>query len=446
MKSIPNDSELEQSIIGALLLEPRLIGKYVSHLLPEKFHDLRHEKIMQAVFSLHQKNLPIDLLTINKELRASQSIEQAGGVIYISQLTNRIASTANFETWVLMLTELYLRREFIKASAELSEGSFDPTQDLFDLYDVFMQKMHQILSDNIKNESQHISSLTKRPIESVMLRDKISSGMSGISSGIRSIDKKIGGHQKSDLMYLAGRPSMGKTALALSEILNIASQKIPVAFFSLEMSADQVIYRLSSMLSGVSAERLMKYRLDAHEGTNFFVSIDRLNELPIFIDDTASLSVFDLRARIKRLKEKHKIEIVFIDYIQLMSFSSGMKRSNLSREQELSAISRNMKLIAKECDISLVVLSQLSRAVESRQDKRPLLSDLRESGSLEQDADIVSFVFRPEYYGIKEDETGASTQGLAEFIIAKQRNGATGICEMRFRHEIMRYEDNPEGF
>ena len=442
MKNIPKDEDIEQGIMGAILMDPAIIDKYMSSLSPAKFYREENRVIMESIMDLHQKRIPIDMLTITKDLRSRDMIERAGGVIYISQLTDRIASTANIESWILMLTEFHLRREYIQAAAELQEGSFDLSQDVFELYDGFMNHMSSLFSENIRKESQHISSLTKSTIDSIMARSK-QGGISGISSGIDSIDRKIGGHQKSDLMYLAGRPSMGKTALALSEILNIARKKIPVAFFSLEMSSDQVVYRLASMISGVPAERLMKYKLDPHQSTAYLNAINELNELPIFIDDTASLTISDLRSRIRRMQEKHSIEICFIDYIQLMSTQQN-KRSMMSREQELSAISRSLKLIAKEYNISMIVLSQLSRGVESRNDKRPLLSDLRESGSLEQDADLVAFVFRPEYYGIREDESGMSTAGLAEFIIAKQRNGATGIAEMRFRHELMRYEDNQQ--
>jgi replicative DNA helicase len=240
---------------------------------------------------------------------------------------------------------------------------------------------------------------------------------------------------------MAGRPAMGKTAMALSEVLALAKKNIPVAFFSLEMSNVQLVYRLASMESGISAEQLMKYKLDKEQLQNYYMTVDILNKLPIYIDDSSSLSVFDFRAKLKQLVYKYKVEIVYIDYIQLMNFGGSNKRNNLNREQEMSSISRTLKQVAKECNIPIVVLSQLSRQVEARQDKRPMLSDLRESGSLEQDADVVVFLYRPEYYGIEQTEDGSSTEGFAEFIVAKQRNGGTGIVPIKFNHETMQYTE-----
>jgi replicative DNA helicase len=268
------------------------------------------------------------------------------------------------------------------------------------------------------------------------------SQVSGYSTSIKSIDTLIGGHQKSDLMYMAGRPAMGKTAMALTEVLELARRGTPVAFFSLEMSSQQITYRLMSMLSGIDGATLMKYRLDDETLKTYYRYLDQLNALPIYIDDTPALSVIDLRAKVKRLQHKSGIEVVFVDYVQLMT--SGTKAKGVSREQELSHISRNLKLIAKECNLPMIVLAQLSRGVESRSEKRPLLSDLRESGSLEQDADVVTFLFRPEYYDMMRDERGNSTEGLGEYIVAKQRNGSIGIAQMRFHPSIMKYTDYTE--
>jgi replicative DNA helicase len=263
--------------------------------------------------------------------------------------------------------------------------------------------------------------------------------VSGYSTSIRSVDGLIGGHQKSDLMYMAGRPAMGKTAMALTEVLELAKQGVPVAFFSLEMSSTQIAFRLMSMLSGIDGATLMKYRLDDTMLKMYYQHLDSFNALPIYIDDTPALSVVDLRAKVKRLQHKYGIQVVFVDYVQLMT--SGVKSKTMMREQELSHISRNLKLIAKECNLPMVVLAQLSRGVESRTEKRPLLSDLRESGSLEQDADVVTFLFRPEYYDMMRDEKGNSTEGLGEYIVAKQRNGSIGIAHMQFHPSIMKYTD-----
>jgi replicative DNA helicase len=283
----------------------------------------------------------------------------------------------------------------------------------------------------------HVSELTEKIAEMVISRETTTNGVSGLTTGIGSVDRIIGGHQKSDLMYMAGRPGMGKTAMALSEMLSMAVHGVPVAFFSLEMSSSQVILRLLAMLTGIDGSKLMKYKLDTDELRLFQSKKDYLNMLPIYIDDTAGLSVFDLRTRVKTMVEKHSVSIVYIDYVQLLG--SGTRKPGQNREQELSLISRNLKLIAKECDVPVIALSQLSRAVEARSEKRPMLSDLRESGSLEQDADIVVFLYRPEYYGVTADEAGNSVEGLGEYIVAKQRNGSTGIARMRFLPSVMRY-------
>ena len=445
-KVLPHDYDLEVFILGCVLLDQNSTMKHIGSLAPEKFYDLRNQIISEAIQKLYRENKGIDIVSITKEIRSMNKLEEVGGAIYIASLTNRVSSTARLEEWILMLTEYHIRREYIMISSLIYEESFDLSKDIFEIYDRFMSSMSTILSENIKHDGNHISLLTKSTIDSIKARSESESGMSGYSSGIRSVDKKLGGHQKSDLMYMAGRPAMGKTAMALSEVLNLAEQGNPVAFFSLEMSSDQIVYRLASMISRIPAEVLMKYRLDPHQSTSYYMAIDKLHSLPIYIDDTASLSVYDLRSRVKRMKEKYGIQICFVDYIQLMSLGSANRKNSMNREQELSTISRNLKLIAKECDIPMIVLSQLSRQVESRGDKRPLLSDLRESGSLEQDADIVSFLFRPEYYGITQDDQGNSTQGLGEYIVAKQRNGATGICEMKFIPEVMRYVDPDPSF
>jgi len=443
---MPHDVEIESAVLGALLLDMRSCTQYIDQLDPSKFYDRRHEVLMDAILKLHRSSKSVDILSVTAALRSSGTIEEAGGVLYISKLTNRIASTAAIEQWIHLLNELNMRRAFIHVAADIHTKSFDRTADVFELYEAFMAGMANTFTANVKHEAQHISQLTQPTIESILKRAKSDTGMSGLTSGIREVDRKLGGHQNSDLMYLAARPAMGKTAFALSEALHMAQQGNAVAFFSLEMSSEQVVYRLASMLCGIPAEVLMKYKLEPHQSTLYHDAVRELHRLPIYIDDTPALSVFDLRSKVNRLKERHKITCVFVDYIQLLGIGTNRK-SSMNREQELSTISRNLKLIAKECNIPMIALSQLSRSVESRPDKRPLLSDLRESGSLEQDADVVVFLFRPEYYGIREDDKGNSTHGLGEYIIAKHRNGPTGICEMQFDHRTMRYKDaEPSGY
>lgn len=437
----PSDVDIEQAVLGAILLEPNAISVAQPHLTPDKFYDPKHKLIYQAILDLYANKEPIDLLTCMKQIRKNDKLTDSGGPTYISQLTNRVASSANLESWCLTISELYLKRELARIALQLHDASYDMTADVFDTYNDVMHELGKAHSDNVKNQSLHVSSLMKEATVNVESRLNSDSAISGYSTGIHEVDLLLGGHQKSDLMYMAGRPGMGKTAMAISEILHLAKQNTPVAFFSLEMSATQIIFRLSSMICGVNSERLMKYKLDTQELTRYYQSVDVLNTLPIYIDDTPALSVYDLRSKVKQLQRKHGVEIVYIDYVQLMQVGSVLRKNGMSREQELSTISRNLKLIAKECNIPVIALSQLSRGVESRQDKRPVLADLRESGSLEQDADVVVFLFRPEYYNLMNDEDGSSTEGLGEYIIAKQRNGGTGIRHMKFHHELMLYTD-----
>jgi len=393
-----NDIELEQLVLGAVLMESKAMTSVIAHLSAERFYDGRHTAIFEAMTQLFLHNKPIDILTVTQHIRKERLLDQCGGPAYIAGLTSRVASTANLEQWCLMLSEHYMKREFARISAQVNELAYDPSADVFEMFDRFSSQMTQVFSTNVKTTVAHVNELTEKVAESVISREKEASGVSGVSSGIECVDKLIGGHQKTDLMYMAGRPGMGKTAMAISEMLNMAQRGMPVLFFSLEMSSAQVILRMISMMSGLDGQKVMKYRLDTDEMRLFQMTKDRLNRLPIYIDDTAGVSIFDLRTRVKAMVEKHKVGIVFIDYVQLMTLGSQFRNKGQNREQEISMISRNLKLVAKECDIPVVALSQLSRGVEARSTKRPMLSDLRESGSLEQDADVVVFLFRPDYY------------------------------------------------
>jgi len=440
-QSTYHDIEIEQCILGAMLLEPSSVANVVSQVTDVMYYDPRHQTIHAAIAHLTNQGDPVDLLTINRHLRKTGDLESIGAS-YLSQLTNRIASTANLDTWCKLLYEFHLMRQMRMIGLEIADRSVLNETDAFDLYAESISKLESILAANIKSDVKHISQLSNEVTKSIITRMNSSSEVSGYSTSIKSIDTLIGGHQKSDLMYMAGRPAMGKTAMALTEVLELARRGTPVAFFSLEMSSQQITYRLMSMLSGIDGATLMKYRLDDETLKTYYRYLDQLNALPIYIDDTPALSVIDLRAKVKRLQHKNGIEVVFVDYVQLMT--SGTKGKGVSREQELSHISRNLKLIAKECNIPMIVLAQLSRGVESRSEKRPLLSDLRESGSLEQDADVVTFLFRPEYYDMLRDDSGNSTEGLGEYIVAKQRNGSIGIAQMRFHPSIMKYTDYTE--
>jgi replicative DNA helicase len=436
-----HDDEIECAVLGAFLLEPKTCVLYLDDLTSGAFYSLPNQKIFEAIVQLHNEGNAVDILTVTRKLRENKLLEEVGGGVYIARLTNRVASTANVAVWCAMLKQLSMKRDFVRIGANVAQTSSQEDHDAVDVYTQFMDEMNAVFQTNLKVGAKRIEEIVKEATESIVARFNMIVPMSGYSTSIRAVDRILGGHQRSDLTYMAGRPAMGKTAMALSEVIALAKNNIPVAFFSLEMSSVQLVYRLASMESGIAAEQLMKYKLDKEQLTQYYMTVDALNTMPIYIDDSSSLSVFDFRAKLKQLVYKYKVEIAYIDYIQLMNFGGGGKRNNLNREQELSSISRTLKQIAKECNIPIVVLSQLSRQVESRQDKRPMLSDLRESGSLEQDADVVVFLYRPEYYGINETEDGSSTEGLAEYIVAKQRNGGTGIIPIKFNHERMQYTE-----
>lgn len=429
----PSDVDLEKTILGAILLDFKALNRVDGILTPQKFFDPRNELVMQSVLKLKNENLPIDILTVTQTLRKNKELTSAGGPAYIAELTSRVSSTANLEVWALSLTEMYLKREISKSAARMAELALSPENDPFDLYNQFSTELTDLIRDNLKGQSSHVSTITPETTLSIEGREK--TGVSGTPTGIRAIDGVLGGHQKSDLVYIAARPGMGKTSFALSVLINIAKTGKAVAFFSLEMSRVQIVFRMASILSGINAEMLAKHRLDRETKVKYYQIIDELNALPIYIDDQAALTIHDLKTRVRTLREKHKIEAVFIDYVQLIS---AAKSKTANREQEVSAISRGLKLIAKENDLPVIALAQLSRSLETRSDKRPMLSDLRDSGSLEQDADVVAFLYREDYYS---KESGIKT---AEFIIAKHRNGRTGFVNINFTPETMHYTDTQQ--
>ena len=426
----PSDVDLEKTILGAILLDFKALNRVDGILTPQKFFDPRNGLIMESVLKLKNENLPIDILTVTQTLRKNKELTSAGGPAYIAELTSRVSSTANLEVWALSLTEMYLKREIAKSAARMAELALSPENDPFDLYNQFSAELTDLIRDNLKGQSSHVSTITPETTLSIEGREK--TGVSGTPTGIRSIDGVLGGHQKSDLVYVAARPGMGKTSFALSILINIAKTGKAVAFFSLEMSRVQIVFRMASILSGINAEMLAKHRLDRETKVKYYQIVDELNALPIYIDDQAALTIHDLKTRVRTLREKHKIEAVFIDYVQLIS---AAKNKTANREQEVSAISRGLKLIAKENEVPVIALAQLSRSLETRSDKRPMLSDLRDSGSLEQDADVVAFLYREDYYN---KESGIN---IAEFIIAKHRNGRTGFVNINFTPETMHYTD-----
>ncbi len=438
----PQAVDLEEVVLGAMLIDKKGVDEVVDILTPEAFYKETHGYIFEAIYTLFKDGEPIDLLTVSSQLKKEKKLEAAGGDYYLVQLTQKVSSSAHIEFHARIILQKYIQRSLIRISNEIIKEAFDESTDVFDLLDSAESKLYDVTQGNIKTSTESAQSLViqaKKRIEEISNRE----GLSGISSGFEDLDKLTSGWQPSDLIIVAARPGMGKTAFTLSMARNIAvGREVPVAFFSLEMSSVQLITRLISSETGLSSEKLRTGNLATHEWEQLNVKVKSLENAPLYIDDTPSLSIFDLRAKARRLVSQHGIKIIFIDYLQLMTASVNHKGGN--REQEISTISRNLKALAKELDIPVIALSQLSRAVETRGgSKRPLLSDLRESGAIEQDADIVSFIYRPEYYGIEEwdDEERSPSVGQAEFIVAKHRNGATDAIRLRFIGHLGRFEN-----
>ena len=435
----PQAVELESAVIGAMMLEKEAVNAVIEILKPESFYKDVHQKIYFAMQDLFARSEPIDILTVIQALKKTGDLEFVGGAYYISQLTDRVASTANVETHARIIAQKFIQRELIRISNEIIKDAFEESTDVFDLLDKAEHSLFQVAEGNIKKSYAKMSGIVKEALDGIEAAMKNKDGVSGVPSGFTKLDRVTGGWQRSDMIVLAARPGMGKTAFALSMARNMAvDYKVPVAVFSLEMSAVQLVNRLISGESEIEGNKLRRGSLDDHEYHKMHERITKLAEAPIFIDDTPGLSVFDLRAKCRRLKAQHGINMIVIDYLQLMT--AGGNNNNGNREQEISTISRSIKGLAKELDVPIIALSQLSRAVESRGgDKKPMLSDLRESGAIEQDADIVSFIYRPEYYGLDVDEQGNSLKGVGEIIIAKHRNGALDTVQLRFKGQYAKF-------
>jgi replicative DNA helicase len=437
----PQAPELEQAVLGAMMLERNAVNEAIDILQPDSFYVDAHKRIFGAIQNLFRTDQPIDILTVTQELKKSAELDIVGGPFYISQLTNKVASSANVQYHARIISQKHIMRELIRISAETMRDAYDDSTDVFDLLDKSEQEMYAITSGNLKRNYEPMSDLIQDAIANIENAKNKGDGVSGVPTGFAKMDKLTGGWQRSDMVIVAARPGMGKTAFVLSMARNIAVEhKKAVAVFSLEMSSTQLVTRLIASEAAISSEKLRKGDLNDQEFAILHQHIARLTNAPIFIDDTPALNIFELRAKCRRLKSQHNVELIIIDYLQLMTAGGdGSKGGN--REQEISSISRSIKSIAKELDVPIIALSQLSRAVETRGgDKRPMLSDLRESGAIEQDADLVCFLYRPEYYKIYEDHYG-STLGIGECIIAKHRNGALDTVLLRFIPELAKFAD-----
>jgi replicative DNA helicase len=437
----PQSVDIEQAVLGAMMLEKNAVTDVIDMLSPASFYDPKHQSIYNAIRELFGSSNPIDLLTVTNKLRQTGELELAGGAAYIAQLTTRVASSAHIEHHARIIAEKHIKRELIHMGNEVIKNAYDETSDVFDVLNLAESELFKIAENNMGKNFDTMQSAVRQAVEEIEKASLNTDGISGVPTGFFELDKLTSGWQKSDMIVIAARPAMGKTAFVLSMARNCAVEyNQGVALFSLEMSSVQLVKRLIASEARLSAEKLRKGDLQEHEFQQLHTRIGRLATAPIFIDDTPGISIFDLRAKCRRLKMQHDIQIVIIDYLQLMT--AGGSKNGGNREQEISSISRSIKEIAKELNVPVIALSQLSRSVEQRAgDKRPILSDLRESGAIEQDADIVSFIYRPEYYGFTEDEDGTSNQGVGEIIIAKHRNGALDRVRLRFIGEFARFDN-----
>ena len=443
----PQATDLEEAVLGALMLEKNALTEVIDILKPDTFYVEAHQRIFEAIYSLFQKNSPIDLLTVISELRGMGMLEIVGGAYYITHLTDRVVSAANIEYHARIISQKYIQRELIKVSSEIINSAYDETSDIFDLLDHAEKSLFEIAQNNLRRDTRKVDDIMREAVVSLeALRDRTDS-LTGVPSGFTALDRMTSGWQPSDLIIIAARPAMGKTAFVLSCARNAAVQHDkPVAVFSLEMSSVQLVNRLISGETEIEQEKLRRGSLADHEWEQLHSRIGKLSTAPLLIDDTPALNIFEFRAKCRRLKAQYDIQLVIVDYLQLMHGKGDGKGGN--REQEIGSISRSLKSVAKELNIPVIALSQLSRAVENRPgaSKRPMLSDLRESGSIEQDADMVLFLYRPEYYGLNEDESGNSTAGLGEVIIAKHRNGETGSVNLRFVGKYVKFTDLEDDF
>ena len=435
----PQAVDLEEAVLGALMLEKDAFAIVGDLLKPEVFYKEAHQRIFRAIQKLCINDDAVDLLTVSESLRQSGELEQVGGYSYLSQLTSRVASAVHIEFHVRIIIQKYLQRKLIGICTELQSMAYDDAVDVSDLIDKAQKAVFDIADSNIKKDTVEIAPIIEEAIKGIQSASERPDGINGVPSGFTALDAVTAGWQPSDLVIVAARPAMGKTAFVLSMARNMAVvHKQAVAIFSLEMSAVQLVTRLIAMETGLNSEKLKTGKLDKEDWQQLHARIKALVEAPILVDDTPALSIFELRAKCRRLKQKHNIQVLIIDYLQLMTAGADMRGN---REQEVSMISRQLKIIAKELNIPVIALSQLNRGVEARPDKKPMLSDLRESGSIEQDADMVMFIHRPEKYGIMEDNEGNSMKGIATIIIAKHRNGAVGEVNLRFRAELTLFED-----
>src|SRR5215218_6795973 len=441
----PQAKDLEEAVLGAIMLEKGAFDAVVEILKPECFYVESHQRIYKAMQGLAQKSQPIDILTVVEELRFKEELDLVGGPYYVTKLTNAVVSSANIEAHSRIVLQKFIQRELIRISGEIIGDAYEDSTDVFDLLDDAESKLFEITNNHLRKNFDDINTVLVKTIQRIEDMRNRDEDIRGVTSGFPSLDRLTYGWQSTDLIVLAARPSVGKTAFALNLARSAALDPVkptPVAFFSLEMSASQLVQRILSAESEIWLEKISRGKLEEHEMKQLYKrGIERLSNAPIFIDDTAALNIFELRAKCRRLKNKHNVGLIIIDYLQLMSGAGDNRNGN--REQEISRISRDLKGLAKELSIPIIALSQLSREVEKRKEgnKIPQLSDLRESGAIEQDADMVMFLYRPEYYDITTNEHGESNKGETHVRIAKHRNGSLENIKLKAMLHIQKFVD-----
>ncbi|MEQ1554156.1 MAG: replicative DNA helicase [Ferruginibacter sp.] len=444
----PQAKDLEEAILGAIMLEKSAFDTVVEILKPECFYVEAHQKIYKAMQGLAIKSLPIDLLTVVEELKFREELDFVGGPYAVTKLTNAVVSSANIEAHARIVLQKFIQRELIRISGEIIGEAYEDSTDVFDMLDLAETKLFEITNNHLRKNFDDIETVLVKTINRIEEMRNRQDEMTGVPTGFPSLDKLTYGWQPTDLIILAARPSVGKTAFALNLARTAAlhpTKPTAVGFFSLEMSSSQLVQRILSAESEIWLEKIARGKLEEHEMKQLYKKgIDKLSKAPIFIDDSAALNIFELRAKCRRLKNKHNIGIIIIDYLQLMS---GSADRNSNREQEISKISRDLKGLAKELQVPIIALSQLSREVEKRKEgaKIPQLSDLRESGAIEQDADMVMFLYRPEYYDIATNEMGESNKGETFVKIAKHRNGSLDTIKLKAELHIQRFVEEEGG-
>lgn len=442
----PQAPELEEAVLGAIMLEKEKMAEVLEIIQSEDcFYVDAHQKIYGAIRRLFDKGMPVDLLTVTDELRRSNELDLVGGAYYLTRLTMSVVTSAHVEAHARIVMEKFIQRELIRISGQVINEAYEDSTDVFDLLDKAESSLYEITDKHLRKNYKSLNEVLIKTVQEIEEATHRKSELTGVPSGYLALDRLTSGWQKTDLIILAARPAVGKTAFCLNLALNAAlhhPEPHAVAFFSLEMGAGQLVKRLLAAVTEVTMDAITKGRMEQHEFVQMTKRMTKLTSAPLYLDDQAALNIFELRAKARRLKQKHDIKLIIIDYLQLMQ---GSVNQGGNREQEISKISRDLKALAKELEIPIIALSQLNRSVESRKESKvPQLSDLRESGAIEQDADMVMFLYRPEYYGIHNDEMGQPMEGETHIHIAKHRNGSTDTVKVRFIKEYQKFVDLPD--